>query len=177
MKAIVLIFSILLTTSSLSAQGRISNPTFSGETLFQFRNFFFNAFNSSANRTTTDTMCISSVTFIKFSISEKGEIVDLTFNEYSNSKLNKIFEKILESSNGKWQPARINGRPVKSKPIIFPLLYDIHDNTCKPYAESAVDFYKSFLEAFYDVERPNSFISSNGLDCILMKPCALSPLY
>ncbi len=171
---IIFFLYCLIVMPNLFAQD-INLPLYKGGSICELNKLFTLIFNLPENRRITDSMCTNTVTFIKFKIDTCGKIEKIEFNEHSNKELNKIFSKILLSTNGLWKPEYRNGKPVESREIILTLLYELRKGKeCKVYPDNLISFYKSFVYNTYDLS--TSFIPYNGINCILVPAFCISPM-
>jgi hypothetical protein len=185
LKHVIMRISIWLSITFLSifyikgfAQDSIVNPTLKSGKLGKLEQFFVDSFNARKNWSVTNTLCTNNVTFMKFNISPVGKVENIEFNKTSNKALNLIFSEIIHSTDGLWLPATRNGVYVKSKPLIMPLIYELTNGCIKNQTgKGNKNFYDGFHDAVYDLSNPYTFGMYNGLDCILLKPFTLSPLY
>lgn len=78
-------------------------------------------------KSSKENSCVESETFARFIVNEKGEVGEISFYERPNTPV--VFRESLaiaiKSTNGKWMPRTIKGKPVKSRPLIVPLFYSM----------------------------------------------------
>ena len=88
-------------------------------------------------------LCEQSGFSVRFKVDEMGNIADLAFSKQASLPVKKILETLILGSNGKWMPAALNNRKVKSKYFLLYVYFSI-ETACKQqryndyfYADSA----------------------------------------
>ncbi|PWS29784.1 hypothetical protein [Pedobacter paludis] len=71
---------------------------------------------------TLDTLCLYTTVFIKFRISEKGNIDDLTLTERIPDVIKKALEKAIKSSDGHWSNLKTDIEYFANKSFILPVV-------------------------------------------------------
>lgn len=160
------------TLNNLKAQNFVSEPLLNKETPAMLRSIFYKYFSMPENQVKTDTMCIDNVTFMKFNISTDGKVENLEFNKSSNKTINDIFTNIMGKTEGQWTPSISDGKPIKSKPIVFPIIYRLVNGCGIGIKKLNRD---GFRDALFDLSPHNTFIRYQ-LDCILLEAFCISPL-
>ena len=171
MKLFFLSFFIYLMVSTLQAQDTlVTVPLYKGTKTSKLISYITDVFNSEECKNLTKGLCISGVTFVKFDVSADGLLEHIVFNISSNPILNQIFTNILDSTNGQWTPSMYKDKPIRSKPIILSLVYDIKaSHPCNV----SVPWNAKFRDAVYNLSH---FIPYDGIDCIFFPAIPLSPI-
>jgi hypothetical protein len=112
--------------------------------------------------------CGISIVLAKFVVDTNGNVKDLVFLKSTSSPdiFKAILTTVIESTNGKWVPAKINGNAVDSKPFVLPLLYDLEAGCRTPDGQISNTTY----EVLYNLLDFEDIKNSNQLDCTLLKP-------
>jgi len=122
-------------------------------------------------------ICLITAVFAKFNIDSVGNVESIT---YTNIKhIPEVFETIItsviKSTNGQWIPRKINGKSVKSKPFILPVIYAMEAG-CNP---QKVQQNNSYNEVYNGIETSLLYILNyeddkdnnvGQIDCILLRP-------
>jgi hypothetical protein len=122
-------------------------------------------------------VCLTSVTFARFTIDKTGNVDSLSFYEFPQTPVvfREILTSMIKASSGNWVPRTINGKAVESKPFILPLVYEmeagcylsgkvVHNGT-----NNALQGLLGYIDVFKDPD-PNIL----QLDCILLRPLVIS---
>ena len=98
-----------------------------------------------------DTLCLSSCSFIKFKISDDGNVTDLHFTYHTPTIIKEIFSKALFSTNGFWSYG-VNKRTAKEhSSFVLPVVF-IFESNCKPVERSS----NSVLDILIDDDNPKA---------------------
>jgi len=112
--------------------------------------------------------CGISIVFAKFIIDTTGNIKNLVFLKSPSAPaiLKTILTTVIESTNGKWVPAKVNGEAIDSKPFILPLLYDLEAG-CKMPDDKVPNTTYEVLYNLLDFEDTKN---ASQIDCTILKP-------
>ena len=105
---------------------------------------------------------------VKFSIKSTGEVSDITMSKNATNSIKDEISRYLLSSNGLWQPRKLNGVAVDSKPffIIFVIIFEgVKPKEKLGYPDT--DYIDAF--SFGDEKKDYPF------DCILLHPREFYP--
>lgn len=75
-------------------------------------------------------LCITSSSFVRFQVNEKGEVVNVVSNFTTPASLSQFFVEAIQSTNGKWLPQKANGKAVISRSFLLPIVYNLSSG-CK----------------------------------------------
>jgi hypothetical protein len=105
---------------------------------------------------------------VKFSIKSTGLVSDITFSKNASKSIQAELSKLLLASNGLWQPRKLNGVAVDSKPffIIFAIAFEGR----KPSEKLGYPDTK-YLDAFNFGDEKTDY----PFDCVLLHPREFYP--
>jgi len=161
-----LCFTILLAIMYLSsiAQSKAATFSYKKQTLQGYLEKAI--FDSLKTNKSFDTLCIRSATFIKFTVSEKGEVENIFFNESSPKTFNDALRKMLLSTNGKWDT---KGCKDLDTPFILPFGYDF-SSKCR---KKPIDYNQS-LQPVYEILSYKGQKALSELKCVMLAPIFIS---
>ena len=109
--------------------------------------------------------CLTSITFAKFNIAVDGSITNLTFteNDSTPATFRNILSETILATDKHWMPKLINGKPVKSKTIILPLIYQ-YEAGCGRNGKNNYDTTSNSILKFFNGE------GDLEIEYILLKP-------
>jgi len=144
-----------------------------------FRKFLLTKFHEEAKKRNLD-ICMTGIVFVKFTIDSTGNIRNLAFSKLKNTPyiFKELLTAVIKATNGAWNPCKINGKPIESKPFILPLIYDMEAGCIpkEPVASGVKTNYqpiKNSTEADliyildFDDNAGNDLVQ---LDCIMLRP-------
>jgi hypothetical protein len=126
-----------------------------------------------------DTRCLSSCTFIKFTISAKGNIENLKFTYNTPSIIKIIFTKALLSTNGYWKYKKSKHPGNENTSFVLPVSF-IFENNCRP-ADRAVNSVLDILTDDTDADAGQPGLpgtkNKKPLQCIILNPLFIKSGY
>jgi len=84
------------------------------------RNYVSNSYN--LKQKALDTLCLYTVVFIKFKVSEKGKIEELYLTEKTPPVIKAELEKAIKSTNGHWSEAAGDKTYFSGKAFMLPVV-------------------------------------------------------
>ncbi len=98
-KKILLALFIVSTAGSSFAQTKLPMLTFSK--IENLKDYI--SYNYKLEADVLDTLCLYTTVFVKFNISQQGQVVDLRFTKGTPTFILRALKKAIESSNGHWE--------------------------------------------------------------------------
>jgi hypothetical protein len=105
---------------------------------------------------------------VKFSIKSTGQVSDITFSKNATKSIKDEIGRYLLSSNGLWQPRKLNGVAVDSKPffVIFAIAFEgIMPKESGWYPDT------NYIDAFDFGDDKTAY----PFDCLLLPPRLFEP--
>ena len=129
-----------------------------------------------------DTLCLKTAIFIKFGLTEKGEISSLSFTKNSPKVITDALSNAIMLSNGHWKINKRERNELKDKLFIIPFIVDYlcgcnseKKNGNETTNQQAV--YKSILSAKSNDALRNLLIFEDQefykLNCIILPPLSV----
>jgi hypothetical protein len=106
----------------------------------------------------------NSFSSFQFNIDTSGFIINLNANEHTTFFLFNLIDSILKLTNGKWTPQYSDGKKVKSKSIILPVIYFWGSNT------DSKNTANNFFSLDYFVYSTSNLFTPNNKINYLEKP-------
>ncbi len=178
------LIALLLTICIESSAQNKDNPIIIGDS--SLRNYLSNSLD-----TISVDSCFNGIYYIKFSLTENGEIIDYSCSNLLPAFFKQKIKKSLENLNGKWSLPFLQLVSNTKKTIVQPIFFQI-DANCSlkdnfyskklnvdspnyncDIANSLVIIQADFLRTIdISFNKAHSFDSDeNYLDCLLLKPC------
>jgi hypothetical protein len=153
-------------------------PVFSNDSI-TINNYLYKYVTANFSLEKYDTLCLSSCTFIKFTISIKGNVENLKFTYNTPGIVKTIFSKALLSTNGYWKYKK-SKQPI-SEAICFMLpVTFIFESNCRP-ADRAVNSVLDILTDDTDADAGLPGLpgtkNKKPLQCILLNPLFIKSGY
>ncbi len=117
-------------------------------------------------------VCLISVTFAKFSIDSAGNIKNVLFSEAGGTPpiFRNILRKVIVSTNGLWNPKKVNNVFVESKPFILPFIYQMEAG-CYINKKTVNNGTDTALLGIMEFEGENK--NADQFECTLLKPIVI----
>lgn len=160
-KYIPIVFSLFLSNPTLAQD---IAPTFREEG--SFSNYVYGELNKRSNKLAG--ICTKALGSIQLKLNKKGNIKDVLVTGDMPALLRSQLREIVLNSDKLWTPMKVNGKSVKSIPIIMLINIHIADGCGKLHNdvfylnEKRFDFYKSLTTALSGTTLPTN--------CILIDP-------
>ncbi|RZL60465.1 MAG: hypothetical protein EOO93_13730, partial [Pedobacter sp.] len=110
----------LIATLPFISFAQRETPTLTSSNIEDVRNYVSNNYN--LNEKTIDTLCLYTVVFIKFKVSEKGKIEELYLTEKTPPVIKAELEKAIKSTNGHWSEAAGDKAYFSGKAFMLPVV-------------------------------------------------------
>ena len=121
-------FFVLLFTyfTDVQAQDKIEYPFFKGEG--RLCHYVSSQMISDAG--VNMAACKRFITAVQFNINEKGHVdrASIKISENARGYLRNKLTEVILSTHGTWDPMKINGKPVKSYPLLLLVYFNIEGN-------------------------------------------------
>jgi hypothetical protein len=172
MKRITLILLlILIWRSNTLGQDDNQEASFANEETTLFKRLADFGATHLTERRGLDSLCVSGCTFIRFKITNRSVVNDISFSAGTPPQLKVYFTQMLQWTNGYWNARKINGKYVESKYMILPILYSVGVDCAKENS-----LYSNFWRMlWFDDETvwKDGLAYRRGtesIDCILLHP-------
>lgn len=179
---VCLIFFVLGSTSHVFCQNGNETKearfyTEDGNMLYQRLHDF--GYTHQTERHALDTLCNHGYAFVKFKISSRSVVTDISFSDGTPPAIAQYMSKALSWTDGHWVAKTINGKPTESKFMFLPIAYLLGINCEKIENSSFNNFWKMLW--FDGLSFKTGQLYNNGnttLDCIILHPYLIkSPTY
>jgi len=168
MKNILVCFYLLLPGITY-AQTSVQEAHFNNEkNLFKF---ISKTLSQARRRKAVDSMCVNSVACAKFTVDSVGKIASLHFSKNTPIAIKELLTEVINSTDGYWNPRKINGKAVESKPFLLTLVYFLNTG-CLNWKDGP-DQFSSALPNLFTFD--NDEKSHDQLDCIILGTITLYP--
>jgi hypothetical protein len=104
-----------------AAQTTVQEPTFTGGKLNHPSEII--QINYKPDRQELFKLCLSSVTFVKFTVGADGKVHDIAVSKDTPAAIAGPLKAAVLATNGHWTPKLVDGKPVKSDPYVMPLVF------------------------------------------------------
>lgn len=128
MKTILTLLLLHIFTASV-AQKRYTNPVFKHEKEKNVVRFMQSVFNENY-KYNSDTLCLYTVFYAVFEISETGKIANLKFTTALPESARPLVEQMIYATEGYWQPAKYGRKAVRSRPFMLPVYCRFVNDDC-----------------------------------------------
>lgn len=177
MKILVLsLISTFVFYFSTYGQVKIEEPIFRHESQKPLSRFLADRFAVELRKQIPQELCISSVTFVKFTLDEEGKIDNVSFTKGSPKKIKEALEPIIISMNGYWTPRRLNGKAIKSEPFILPFIYNYESRCTSDYSERYSAAVGTLMQALDNILQFDDGSSIENTPCIILPPLRSSSM-
>lgn len=137
----------------------------------------------------TDTFCLETVIFIRFSVNKKGEIANLSFSKNAPKLITDELEKAMLSSNGRWKITNADWKVLERKVFLQPYVISFQagcsvkgvDNDIKLHNESlrmGALRYERSRNTSMAIRELLKFTDKefSTLDCTILPPLSISTM-
>lgn len=111
------------------AQKSYLNPVFKNEREKNVVRFMESVFDKNYNYQ-SDTICLRTVFYAVFEISETGKIANLKFTTSLPESARPLVEQMIYATEGCWQPAKYGRKAVRSRPFMLPVYCQFVNDDC-----------------------------------------------
>jgi hypothetical protein len=118
-----------------------------------------------------DTLCKRTCLFLKFKIDTEGKVINISGNIDADTVIYNAFKSALLSTNNRWSPHMVAGRPIESPYFLQPIY--IHSQLCKDDIKPVDTLSVNFAMGY-------KFDDGTTLEndvCIFLKPAIIVTLY
>lgn len=120
-KLILLLTLTFLCFSPAWAQVNVQEPIFNDGKLNHPADLIHR--NYKPSRQELYSLCMNSVTFVKFNIGADGLVKNVAVSVETPAAIAHALKEAINATNGYWTPKKIEGKFVESDPFILPLVF------------------------------------------------------
>jgi hypothetical protein len=128
---------------------------------------------------------IHSSAFVMFTVDSLGNVGGIQYYEGTPQYISDYIKDALFATNGEWMPAIQDGRPVKSKPFLLPIIFEFEKGTRSEALQTVQNdvtlgsiMWMTYFEKI-DTSSPGRYYArprSQPIDCILLSPLRLESI-
>ena len=120
MRFLLILFCFLIFSGNTYAQEKDDIPKFRGKETFP--NYF--KYLLASDMHISSSQCARFKSAVKFKIDKNGHVDSIELPDNLKGYLALKIREVISTTHGQWNPAVINGKTVKSQPMILPVEFD-----------------------------------------------------